>query len=162
MKINKLTKQQQFFHFFDLASLNLQAGDEVEYFFEVWDNDAINGSKSSRSQKMVFKAPSLEELEENAEAASEKIKDDMEGALKDLKLLQKDIDDMSKKLFEKKNFSWQEKQQLQDLLNRQMSIQEKIDNLQKTNEQKLRNEEQYKEVDEELIRKNEELQKLME
>ena len=162
LKISKQTIQQQFFHFFDLASLNMQAGDEVEYFFEVWDNDAINGSKSSRSQKMIFKAPSLEELEEKSEAASEQIKDDMEGALKDLQLLQKDIDDMSKKLFEKKTFSWQEKQQLQDLLNRQMSIQEKIDNLQKVNDEKLRNEEQYKEVDEELLRKHEELQKMME
>ncbi len=162
LKISKQSNQQQFFHFFDLASLDLQAGDEVEYFFEVWDNDAVNGSKSSRSQKMVFKAPSIEELEENAEAASEQIKDDMEGALKDLQLLQKDIDDMSKKLFEKKAFSWQEKQQLQDLLNRQMSIQEKIDNLQKVNDEKLRNEEQYKEVDEELLRKHEELQKMME
>jgi len=162
LKIKRQSNQQQFFHFFDLASIELQAGDEVEYFFEVWDNDEINGSKSSRSQKMVFKAPSLEELEEKAEAASEKIKDDMEGALKDLNLLQKDIDEMSKKMFEKKTISWQEKQQLQDLLNRQMSIQEKMDNLQKLNDEKLRNEEQYKEVDEELLRKHEELQKLME
>jgi hypothetical protein len=149
LKIKKQSNQQQFFHFFDLATLNMQAGDEVEYFFEVWDNDEINGSKSSRSQKMVFKAPSLEELEEKADAANEQIKDDMEGALKDLQLLQRDIDEMSKKLFEKKNFSWQEKQQLQDLLNRQMSIQQKIENLQKQNDQKLRNEQQYKEVDEE-------------
>jgi hypothetical protein len=162
LKITKQSIQQQFFHFFDLASLDLQAGEEVEYFFEVWDNDAINGSKSTRSQKMIFKAPSFEELEEKSEAASEQIKDNMEGALKDLQLLQKDIDEMSKKLFEKKTFSWQEKQQLQDLLNRQMSIQEKIDNLQKVNDEKLRNEEQYKEVDEELLRKHEELQKMME
>jgi len=162
LKISKQSVQQQFFHYFDLASLDLQAGDEVEYFFEVWDNDAVNGSKSSRSQKMIFKAPSLEELEEQTEAAAEQIKDDMEGALKDLQLLQKDIDEMSKKLFEKKTFSWQEKQQLQDLLNRQMSIQEKVDNLQKVNDEKLRNEEQYKEVDEELLRKHEELQKMME
>lgn len=160
--IRENSNQQQFFHFFDLSALNLQAGDEVEYFFEVWDNDAVNGSKSSRTQKMIFKAPTLEELEEQTDNANNEIKDDMESAMKDLKLLQRDIDDLSKKMVEKNTLTWQDKQQIQDLLNRQMSIQERIDNLQKTNSEKMKNEEQYKNMDEEMMRKMEELQKLME
>lgn len=161
LRIKPNTNQQQFFHFFDLASLNLQAGDEVEYYFEVWDNDAVNGSKSSRSQKMIFKAPSIEEIEEKTEASNQKIKDDMESALKDLQMLQKDIDEMNRKMFEKKSLNWQDKQQLEDILNRHMSIQDRIEKLQQENEEKLQQEQQFKKPDEELMQKQEELKELM-
>lgn len=153
--------QQQFFHFFNLSEFRLAAGEEVEYYFEVWDNDAINGNKSSRSQQMVFKAPSIKEVEEKTEAANEKIKDDMESALKDLHLLQQDINELNKKFYDKKSLSWQEKQQIEMLLNRQKSIEDRLENIQQLNEEKLKNEQQFKEMDEELLKKQEDLQKLM-
>ncbi len=153
--------QQQFFYTFDLSIFNLVPGDQIEYYFEVWDNDEINGSKSSKSQQMIFKAPSIEEIEEKTEAANERIKDDLEGALKDLHLLQQDINDLNKKLYDKKSLSWQEKQQIELLLDRQKSIEERLENLQQTNEEKLNNEQKYKEIDEDLIQKQNELQKLM-
>lgn len=162
LNLQKGNNQQQFSHYFDLASLNLQAGEEVEYYFEVWDNDAINGYKSTRSQKMIFKAPSIEELEEKAEIASKNIKDEMENALKDLNILQQEIDDVNKNLFEKKTLSWQDKQQIEDLFSRHKSIQEKIENLQKENEQKLEDEQKYEKVDEDLLEKQKQLQEMME
>ena len=162
LKLQKGNNQQQFSHYFDLASLNLQAGEEVEYYFEVWDNDAINGNKSTRSQKMIFKAPSIEELEEKLETSSNNIKDDMEKALKELNLLQQEIDDINKNLFEKKTMSWQDKQQIEDLFSRHKTIQEKIENLQKENEQKLEDQQKYKKVDENLLEKQKQLQEMME
>lgn len=161
LRLQANANQQQFFHFFDIGSLNLNAGDEVEYFFEVWDNDAVNGIKSARSQKMIFKAPSIEEIEEKTEASNKAIKDDMENAMKDLKILQQDIDELNKKMFEKKSLNWQDKQQIEDLLNRHQSIQERIENLQEENKEKLRQESKFKEPDEELMQKQEELKELM-
>jgi hypothetical protein len=68
--------QQQFFHYWNMAGVDVQAGDEIEYFFEVWDNDGINGPKSSRSKIQVFKAPSLDDLEKTRDESNEKIKDE--------------------------------------------------------------------------------------
>jgi len=161
LRIKTNVNQQQFFHFFDFASLNLNAGDEVEYYFEVWDNDGVNGSKSSRSQKMIYTAPSLEEIKEKAEAANEQIKDNMESALKDLNILQHDIDDMTKKMFDKKTLNWQDKQQIQDMLNRQKWIEDRLKNLQEQNDEKLKNERQLNKEDAELLKKQEDLKKMM-
>ncbi len=161
LNIKTNTNQQQFFHFFDLTSLDLLPGDEVEYYFEVWDNDGINGSKSSRSQKMVFKTPTLEEIKEKTEATNAQIKDDMENALKDLKFLQRDIDELSRKMFDKKTLNWQDKQQIQDMLTRQKSIEERLQNLQELNNEKLKNEEQFNKEDAELLQKQEDLKKMM-
>lgn len=162
LKIQKDISQQQFFHYLDIASLNLQPGEEVEYYFEVWDNDGVNGIKSTKSQKMIYKAPSVEELEEKAEATNKEVKSEMENALKDLQLLQHDIDDMNKNMFEKKTLNWQDKQQIQDLLNRHQSIQQRLENLQEQNEQKIKEEQQYEQVDEQLLEKQKQLQEMME
>jgi hypothetical protein len=161
LQLQNQTTQQQFFHAFDLSNLQLQSGDEVEYYFEVWDNDAINGSKSSRSQKMIYKTDSFEELQEKTQAASTEIKDNMESAMKDLKILQRDIDELNKQLFEKKSISWQEKQQIQDLLTRQKNVKQRLEDLQKLNEQKLQDEQKMNNTTEELLEKQRELEKMM-
>lgn len=162
LPLQNSSNQQQFFHFFDLMSLNLQPGDEVVYYFEVWDNDGVNGSKSSRTEKMIFKAPTLEELAEKVDNSNQQVKDDLQRALKDLNLLQRDIDEMNRQLLEKNSLNWQDRQKLENMLNMHMSIQQRVENLQKVNEEKLREESRYKEVDEELLQKQEELSKLME
>jgi hypothetical protein len=160
LPVSKESAQQQFFHYYDLDSLALNPGDQVEYFFEVWDNDGVNGPKSARSQKMVFKAPTLEDIDKKTESDNQKIKDELESSISEVKDLQKKINDLNRKLQDKQSINWQEKQQIQDLLDKQKSIQDKIEKIQKENKDKSNIEEQYKPVDEELIRKQEQLEKL--
>ena len=162
LNILRNTNQQQFFHYFQFDSLDLKPGDEISYFFEVWDNDGINGSKASRSQKMIYKVPSLEELAEQSENASQQIKDDFESALKDLNLLQFEIDEFNRQMLEKNSLNWQDRQKLENLLNLHKSVEKKVENLLNTNEDKLKDESRFKETDESLLQKQEELQKLME
>jgi hypothetical protein len=42
--------------------LDLNEGDKVNYYFEVWDNDLINGNKKTKSQDFIFKKKTKEEL----------------------------------------------------------------------------------------------------
>lgn len=160
ININNLSTQQQFFHYFDLSSVNIEPGDEVEYYFEIWDNDGINGSKSSRTQKLIYKLPSLDELEEKTEKTNDQIKDELNDAIKKAKDLQKAIDDIDKKLNDKKSLSWQEKKQLQDLLDKQSELQNKIEEIKQKNQQNNITEQQYKQVDQELLDKQKQLEKL--
>ncbi len=162
LPLNENTNQQRFFHFINLYDLDLQPGDELSYYFEIWDNDGVNGSKSSRTQKMIYKTPTLDELTEKVENTNQQVKDDMERAIKDLNLLQKDIDEMSRQMLEKNALNWQDRQKLENMLNMHLSIQKRIENLQQINEEKLREESRFKEMDEELLQKQEELRKMME
>lgn len=60
----------------------------------------------------------------------------------------------------KKNaLNWQDRQKLENMLNMHLSIQKRIENLQQINEEKLREESRFKEMDEELLQKQEELRK---
>ncbi len=43
-------KSSSFEHLVNVYDYNLEPGDKLTYYFEVWDNDGVNGSKSARSQ----------------------------------------------------------------------------------------------------------------
>src|ERR1044071_7691041 len=48
--VSNTLQRDQFYHYWDLSQLGIEAGDEVEYYFEVWDNDGVHGAKSTRTQ----------------------------------------------------------------------------------------------------------------
>jgi hypothetical protein len=158
--INPAINQQAFYHFFDLGVLNITPGQSVEYYFEVWDNDGVNGPKSSRSQKMFYKAPSLQEMNEKADKANKELKDEMAEAMKDAKDLQKQVEELNKKLLDKKEIGWQEKKQIQDLLKKQEDLKERVENIQKEQKENSIREQQNREMGDELLQKQEELQEL--
>ncbi|MDQ3190626.1 MAG: DUF4175 domain-containing protein [Bacteroidota bacterium] len=157
---NKSLNSDQFFHFWDLVPLNVNSGDEIEYFFEVWDNDGVNGSKSSRTQKMLFKAPSKREIAAQTEMNNQEIKKNLESSLKEARELQKELNELNKKLMEKKNLSWDEKKKLEDLIKKQEQLQKKIQDIQKQNKENMRNQSEYKQVDEKILQKQQQLQDL--
>ncbi|MCD4731617.1 MAG: hypothetical protein K8R74_13515, partial [Bacteroidales bacterium] len=153
---------QQFFHFYDLADLKLNAGNTVEYYFEVWDNDRIHGSKSARSQIMSYRIPSIKEINEQTEEKNKFIKDEMDNAIKEAKQLQKEIEQLSKKMVDQKELNWEDKQQIQALLEKQKELQNKLESIKKENEKKALKEQQYKEINEELLEKQKQLEELFE
>jgi len=162
IQLDRNITQQEFFFNFDIATLDINPGDEIEYYFEVWDNDGVNGSKSSRSQKMIYKAPTLKEIKENTQKSNKQIEQNIEQTIDDAKKLQKQIDEFDKKMIEKKNISWQEKKQLKDLLEQHKQMQNKLENIQKQNQEKTLKENQFNKPNEEMLKKQEELNKLFE
>lgn len=154
--------QSQFFHVWDFESLDLNAGDELTYYFEVADNDGVNGSKVTKSSQMSFKVPTKEELEKKSDLASKEIIADLEKSIKDAEKMQKDIEKLNKNLVDKEKLGWQEKKQLQELLETQKKLQEQIEK--SKNEQKKNNQEQkeFNELDQDILEKQAKLEELFE
>lgn len=160
--LNAGQTQQAFYHFFDVTSIPLAPGDEIDYYFEVWDNDAVNGSKAGRTARMTFRVPSMDEIEDRTEEANETIKDEMETILMDLNSIQKEMEDLHRKLIENENLTWQEQQKMEQLLERQQDLQQSLEDIKMRNIEKAVQEQQYKEVDPELLEKQRELERLFE
>jgi uncharacterized protein DUF4175 len=158
--INKNSNQDQFFYFWDLAKMNINAGEELEYYFEIWDNDGVTGAKSSRSQSNIFKAPTLKELAENSEKNNSKLKDDLKESIEQAKKLQKDISEASKKMLEKKNLNYDDKKKIEDLLKQQQDLEQKTKEIQQQNQQNTQKESEYKNQMSEIAEKQKQLQEL--
>jgi hypothetical protein len=160
LSIDKSQSIQRFYHYFNLNEVNVKPGDELEYYFEVWDNDGVLGAKSSKSKTMIFKSATLSELKEKSNANSSALKDKMADALKESKDLQKDLKDLERKMLEKKELTWEEKQKAEKLLERQKELNKKIDELQKDFKQNNKQEQQFKEEQERILEKQEQLDKM--
>ena len=154
--------QQKFYHHWNLSSVALNTGESLEYFFEVWDNDAINGSKSSRSKTMVHKAPTKKEHEQQIEKNNESLKTEIEDALNLAEELQKEMEELERQLLEQKELSWEDKQKAQSLLENQKKLQEKIAEIQQQQSQNQDEENRFEQPNEELLKKQELLQELFE
>ncbi|MFM2136762.1 MAG: hypothetical protein RL021_2162 [Bacteroidota bacterium] len=161
LPVNRSLNADAFFHFWDLSRDNIQAGDEVEYYFEVFDNDGVSGPKSMRSQTLVFKAPSLKEIAENTEKSNQSIKDDLKESIDKARQLQKDVNDLNRKLLDKKEVGWEDRKKAEELLKKEQELKKKLEEIRKANAEKNREEQEYKKTNEDILQKQEQLQSLM-
>ncbi len=160
LPVSRTLAQDQFMHYWDMSSLDIAPGDQVEYYFEVYDNDGVTGAKATRSQRMVFKAPTLKELEEATEANNNKMKDAIEKSLSEARDLQKDINGLSKKIMEKKDMSWEEKKKLQDLIEKEKKLQKNVEEIKKQNSMNNNQQSEYQKPDETILEKQRQLEEL--
>ncbi len=149
-------------HFTNADQYNLSAGDQVEFYFEAWDNDGVHGPKSSRSKVFAFKKPTLKEYKEQEEENNEEIKEDIAEAIEKVQDFAKEVQAIKEKSLEKKNLDWQDKKKLEDLLKQHEQLSQSMEQMQKTFEENKKNQEEFKEVDEDLLEKQEKIEELME
>lgn len=152
----------EFFHVWDLSELKIGPGEEVSYFFEVWDNDGVNGSKSSRTPLRTFRAPSLEELSQKREEQSEQIEENIEESIKEAKELQEELERLNKDLTEKKNLDWQDQQRVEQLMERQKELEKRLEQVKEQNRSKNLEQNEFRQPNEELLEKQMRIEELFE
>ncbi len=162
INVNKTQVAQPYFYFLDAAQFNLQPGDKIEYYFEVFDNDGVNGAKSAKTQLMVFKAPTKDEINKNTEKNNAEIKQDLEESIKKAKQLQKEVNELSKKINDKKQLGYEEKKKLEDVLKKQNELQNKIEELKQENQLNNKQQNEFSQSDESLLEKQKQLEQLFE
>ncbi len=153
-------KTQGFYHVWDLNELNIEPEDKLEYYFEVWDNDGVFGSKSAKTTPQIFAAPSLDEINKQVEKNTEKIKEDLSKSKKDITDLAKDISDLEKKLTEKKELTWEDKKKIKELLEKHKELEKQLQNVIDENQQNNKTEQDFKKQDQDILDKQEQIEEL--
>ena len=163
-KIDKTAgKQTAYQYAWDLANLDLAPGDEINYYFEIFDNDAVNGAKSARTQVMQYRVPTLKEFREEQASNSQEIKKNLEKAIKESMKVQEEIKKLRDKVLQKKELDWQSKKELERLMNRQQQLQQEIEQAKKSFDENREQEKQMnQQKSEEILQKQEQLEKMFE
>ncbi|MFB6258292.1 MAG: DUF4175 family protein, partial [Flavobacteriales bacterium] len=151
---------EEFFHSWSLSELGISAGDRVEYYFSVTDNDRVNGPKTTRSQKMTYRAPTKQELRKEEEKTEKGIKKDLKEGIRESKELQKKISKIRKELLNKKNPGWKEKKKIEEAIDQQKSLKKKMEEIRKKRQRMEKKNAEFKEQNEELLKKQKKLEKL--
>ena len=163
LDLNLDTRQinQSYYHQWQIDSFNLQPGDKIRYFIRVWDNDAVNGYKSSKTSSYVFSIPNREAIKESLERSSEQTQTQISKTVQQAEQLKKELDEVEKKLRGKKELNWQDKQKLEDIIKKRQEFEKQLQEMKEQNEATNMKREQFDKQSEEMQKKINQLQNLM-
>ena len=151
-----------FFYSFNMDSLGIMPGQNMEVYFEVWDNDGFHGPKSKRSETFSYYKPSETALDSIANEQSEDIMERLSEKSQEADKLQDEIEKMLQDLIQKKDLDWSDKEKMKDLLEKQQQIQDEWNKLQQEQEKLSDFMKEHDLGNEDLIKKQEQINKLFE
>ena len=145
----------------NLASLNLQPGDRLEYYVEATDNDGLRGPKSTRSRPLEYRLPTARELDKQLTQQANSVAGQLSAAAKQSKQLERELAQSQNKLKTKREMSFRDRKQLEDMLDQKQQLDQQVQQMQQQFEQLQRQQDQQSPKSEELAQKAEELKKLL-
>jgi len=155
------TLSQNFLYTWSLDSLIMHPGEKLEYYLEVWDNDAVNGSKSTKSTLYQMAIPSREEIRESINSSSSAAKSSIEELSSRSKTLKEELKKIEDRLKIKKDLDWQDKKALEEVLEKHKALKNDIQALQENYNELNEKLQKYNTPQPELLQKMAELQQLM-
>lgn len=160
--ISKQQLSQAFYHNWVLDSLVIDQGQQLNYYLEVWDNDGVNGSKSSKSQTFVFNMPDEDQLKSEIDKAGEQTKGEMKNIVERAKDLEEMINELEERLKSKPDMNWQDEQLLKELLKEREAIEKQLQKMNEEFKDLQKKKEQFLQQNEQTKQKADQLDKLME
>jgi hypothetical protein len=146
----------------DLSPLRLAPEDVVEYFAEAFDNDAVRGPKSGRSQLYLLRLPSVDEVFAELDKGHEASLDDLKQTLQDAKQLKDKIESINQDIKKNKEMDWQQKKKMEEMSKKYQDVQKKLDNVQKRLDEMVQKMDQQQVLSKETMEKYMELQQMFE
>ena len=129
LAINNRIRSQSFLEPIISPNMLLSAGESMDFYFIVRDNDNKNGYKSTQSATITLNAPTKQEAQEEYDENNREIKNDITEELAILQALEKELLEFEKKLIEKDSLDWRDKKRLEEILEKQAGLEKKIENL---------------------------------
>ncbi|MBB2146257.1 hypothetical protein GM921_12220 [Pedobacter sp. LMG 31464] len=152
--------ENTFFYLWDLNTISLKPGQVLEYYFEVADNDGVNGAKVSKSEIKTYQVPTQQQVAEKLAAGSESLKQKMESTIKLANSIEKESKKLSQNLLDKKQLTFEDKKQIEQLLDKQKQLEEAVKEIKKQNEKNTFEKTENNAVSDELKEKQKQIDDL--
>ncbi|MFY0626202.1 MAG: hypothetical protein JXR07_07910 [Reichenbachiella sp.] len=152
---------QNFFYQWSLDSLDLNPGDNIEFFVRVWDNDGINGRKFSKSSSFNLIMPKKDEVKEKIDRQSSSAKNNLDKTLQETQDLNDQIQKIQNELKSKKELDWKDEKRIEDLIDQKEKLQKDIKELSEKHRSLMEQREHFDKPNKNLQEKARQLQELM-
>ncbi|HWZ02691.1 MAG TPA: hypothetical protein VNX40_03710, partial [Mucilaginibacter sp.] len=153
--------QASFFYYWSLKDMGIKPGDQVTYYFEVADNDGVNGPKKVRSPERSLHIPDAAELNNELNAGTQEVKQKMESAIKLAGQVERESQKLNEMLLDKNNLSFDEKKQIQDLMQKKKDLDDLVKEIQGENKKNLFNRQENQQQDKSMNEKQQQMEQLL-
>ncbi len=117
---------EEFYYVFP-EGIHLEEGESYEIYFEVFDNDGVNGPKKSVSSVFFYRNRTEDELKREVLQEQREGIEEMEDVKDDGEELEKQMEEFSRKVKNKEDTDWNDRKQLENYLKRQRDYQEMLE-----------------------------------
>ena len=162
VKIPLYSKNQDVFYYFDFSKIDLHSSDAlIEYYFEVFDNDYISSYKSVKSSKMIYKPFSRKQQRDKIEEYVKSNENNIQKSKKLIAEINKEINDFKKKELNSNLTEWDKKNFIKNINKKQNELNSLLDKIKEQNARKNSLDKQLYKNNEELLKKQKEIQKIL-
>lgn len=161
LNLNTTQISQSYYERWAVDTFNLEEGDKLEYYLQVFDNDGVNGRKATRTGQYTFALPSTEEIEENLDRIAQQTEGQLDKTLQQAQQLREKLKENQERLQGKNNLDWRDQNQLQQMLEQREQLEEAIQQMQEQLKENNLQQSTFNEPSPELQQKMENLQELL-
>ncbi|WP_442589623.1 DUF4175 family protein [Pedobacter sp. AW31-3R] len=158
--VKKNIQAFSFFHFLNLKNIPLEQGDTLEYFFEVADNDGVNGPKLSRTAIKTYEPPSEQQIAKQLKTSSNALKKQMDAAIQLATGVEKESKKLGQQLKDKKDLSFEDKKEIAQLLDKQKKLESALKDIQQQKEKNTLQQEDNEALKADLAEKQKQIDNL--
>ncbi|GAB1463113.1 ATPase [Pedobacter sp.] len=152
--------ENNFFYLWNINEVAIKPGQTIDYFFEVADNDGVNGAKIMRSEIKTYQAPTPQQIAEKLAEGSQSLKQKMEQTIKLANSIEKDSKKLSENLLDKKQLNFEDKKQIEQLLDKQKQLDQAVKDIKELNEKNNFDKQENAQLNEELKEKQKKIDEL--
>ncbi|MBN1253133.1 MAG: hypothetical protein JXA16_13430 [Bacteroidales bacterium] len=162
LDINKNSKNQNTFFYFDFTDIKTNMNEKyIEYYFQVFDNDYINGFKSAKSYNKVFKPLSVSDIQQEILNLDKSTKDFIKKSQNITEDIRKDIFNFKKKELNNELTDWDKQNFATNLVEKQKKLDDLLKQLSNENAKRNNFNKQFYKEQHELLEKQKRIQQLL-
>ncbi len=107
------------FHYTFPGDLDLEPGETYNFYFQLWDNDGVNGSKSTKSSTFSFRRKTADEIEEEKLKQQGESINNLSKSLRDIKSSEEELNELNRLQKENQNLDYNQRKKLENFIQRQ-------------------------------------------
>lgn len=160
LPFNKSILLQQFFFAFDFSEFK---GNHsfIEYYFQVADNDAINGPKYSTSAISTFRFPNFNEIIQTQNEGIQNLSKDIQQGMSLVSQLQNEINSLQQKLIDSNLSKWEKSEAIKSIVDKKNQLESLINEAIQKNTDMNKFMDSYTEQNMEILEKQQQIQDLL-
>lgn len=161
LPIDRGAVQQSFFQGVTASEFKLEPGQDLEFYFEVRDNNAAGGFKSARTEIMRIARPSMSATSRQVEQSQRITEAKLKQAIKDAAAIESEAKRLNRDLISEKELSFSQKKQVADLLQKQKDLEQLVKETKEESQKSRMNQKDLYEDAEAIMDKQQQLEKLL-
>lgn len=161
VRINKNINTQEFYFEFNFAEFAGMDKAKIRYFFEVFDNDAVLGPKSTRSDDKTYLVPDLNTIFEYNSDVNTQVNAAMNEAEKLVKDIVAGVKDLQKKMLDNSVDNWEKQQLSKDIVEKKNKLDKLLTEVKEQNQKKSSLNNNFTKQDSLLRMKQQKVQELL-